>query len=351
MLNISYIYILYNHNVDKQWSKEDATGDGGWRMSATTTWPASSTMVHATYYLHQYHCIPLLTVIKSQSATPPPGPPRAATSSSSSSDLLFPGWRWLSPPKSFSSPTTVFFLYGDSDVSVTISTSITAFLSSLRSNHNQPHRRQVLHVLPVLHLLHQIYSSLVGDGCHHPHHCDPCLSLVLPTNYGHRVIHKKVQILFGYLTASPAIATAKLMGSSNCVSWSKAVEKWCKAQGLIDHLTTNLEDVTTKLEDVKNERIIGKKGMLCCVLKEPNTKSHKILKNKRPMIVEVIVLLVLSVIIVINGDIPKIGATSYNVVPLAHTDDIQSQHSSDTSHQNSITLSGAYDEYMRQCAL
>ena len=53
----------------------------------------------------------------------------------------------------------------------------------------------------------------------------------------------------GLLSPSPAIATEKLLGSSNYLSWSKAVELWCIGQGLQDHLTTKLEDVQKEFRD------------------------------------------------------------------------------------------------------
>ena len=51
------------------------------------------------------------------------------------------------------------------------------------------------------------------------------------------------------LSPSPAIATEKLMGSSNYMSWSKAVELWCIGLGLQNHLTTKPQDMEAKDKD------------------------------------------------------------------------------------------------------
>ena len=53
------------------------------------------------------------------------------------------------------------------------------------------------------------------------------------------------------LSPSPAIATEKLLGNTNYMSWSKAVELWCIGQGLHDHLTTTLDDI---LKDPKKDK-------------------------------------------------------------------------------------------------
>ena len=72
---------------------------------------------------------------------------------------------------------------------------------------------------------------------------------------------KKFKLLIGTFTLSLAIATEKLIGSSNYVSWSMVVEKWCMGQGLKDHLTTKFEDVKTDKENWKKAD-----ALLCTLL-------------------------------------------------------------------------------------
>ena len=65
----------------------------------------------------------------------------------------------------------------------------------------------------------------------------------------------------GILSPSPTITTKKLMGSSNYISWSKAVELWCIGQGLQDHLTTKTENVT--IDKIEWQRV---DALLCSLL-------------------------------------------------------------------------------------
>ena len=63
----------------------------------------------------------------------------------------------------------------------------------------------------------------------------------------------KITPFSSFLAPSPSIATEKLMGSSNYMSWSKAVELWCMGQGLKDHLTTKLADAIQHPTKDKNQ--------------------------------------------------------------------------------------------------
>ncbi|KAJ1411017.1 hypothetical protein SESBI_21552 [Sesbania bispinosa] len=79
----------------------------------------------------------------------------------------------------------------------------------------------------------------------------------------------------GVFTSTPAIATEKLLGSSNYLSWSKAVEKWCIGQGLKKHLYTKLENVN---EDKENWEKTD--ALLCTLLWQSIDSSlHNIYTN------------------------------------------------------------------------
>ncbi|KAJ1417814.1 hypothetical protein SESBI_16274 [Sesbania bispinosa] len=79
----------------------------------------------------------------------------------------------------------------------------------------------------------------------------------------------------GVFTSTPAIATEKLLGSSNYLSWSKAVEKWCIGQGLNKHLYTKLENVN---EDKENWEKTD--ALLCTLLWQSIDPSlHNIYTN------------------------------------------------------------------------
>ncbi|KAJ1398914.1 hypothetical protein SESBI_30709 [Sesbania bispinosa] len=79
----------------------------------------------------------------------------------------------------------------------------------------------------------------------------------------------------GVFTSTPAIATEKLLGSSNYLSWSKTVEKWCIGQGLKKHLYTKLENVN---EDKENWEKTD--ALLCTLLWQSIDPSlHNIYTN------------------------------------------------------------------------
>ncbi|KAJ1404347.1 gag-polypeptide of LTR copia-type [Sesbania bispinosa] len=79
----------------------------------------------------------------------------------------------------------------------------------------------------------------------------------------------------GVFTSTPAIATEKLLGSSNYLSWSKAMEKWCIGQGLKKHLYTKLENVN---EDKENWEKTD--ALLCTLLWQSIDPSlHNIYTN------------------------------------------------------------------------
>ncbi|KAJ1413325.1 hypothetical protein SESBI_19710 [Sesbania bispinosa] len=79
----------------------------------------------------------------------------------------------------------------------------------------------------------------------------------------------------GVFTSTPAIATEKLLGSSNYLSWSKAVEKWCIGQGLKKHLYTKLENMN---EDKENWEKTD--ALLCTLLWQSIDPSlHNIYTN------------------------------------------------------------------------
>ncbi|KAK7243433.1 hypothetical protein RIF29_38229 [Crotalaria pallida] len=171
-------------------------------------------------YLRRYHCVPLLTAIKPQSATSSPAPPRVATrrrkltSSSSSSfpDLLLSGWRWLSPPTPLCSLSS-----GESNTIQQSSNRLPPPSAATGVNHSGLFLApEFIYIIILSYFL--LFCSVWSPSSLY-------FSSTMTTDSG------KSGLFSGTFTPSPAIATAKLMGSSNYVSWSKAVEKWCKAQG------------------------------------------------------------------------------------------------------------------------
>ncbi|KAJ1417527.1 gag-polypeptide of LTR copia-type [Sesbania bispinosa] len=76
-------------------------------------------------------------------------------------------------------------------------------------------------------------------------------------------------------TSTPVIATEKLLGFSNYLSWSKVVEKWCIGQRLKKNLYTKLENVN---EDRENWEKID--ALLCTLLWQSIDPSlHNIYTN------------------------------------------------------------------------
>ena len=80
------------------------------------------------------------------------------------------------------------------------------------------------------------------------------------------------------LTPTPAIATERLVGTSNYSSWSRAVEMWFLGQGMNEHLTTAPSDV-----DAKEKKEWQKKDALLCSLmwQSIDVSLHNIFINFR----------------------------------------------------------------------